>query len=183
MNLKEFRRNFPPLEPVPHQLVQLLEFQNRSREWYSGYFELTPWRYGDSAWFVGDEADARQFVIFGRNPDGSLYSLWLHPGDKWTDAPVVFLGSEGTDCGVLSGNLNEFLGLLAVGSEELGFAASWGNVVTPDNPTPRLQEFRDWLQVSFGISAPPDPLGVITAARKSHPEFGEWLQNWQQQRD
>jgi hypothetical protein len=183
MDLEEFRRNFPSPDSVPERLVQLLEFQNRSREWYSGYFQLTPWPFGYAAWFGGDRKAAEQFVVFGKDGDGSLYAFWLYPGRTLADAPVVFLGSEGTDCGVLAGNLDEFLGLLAVGAEELGFKASWGNVASPSDLTPRKMEFRDWLRRSFGITAPNDPMEVITAARRSHPEFETWLRNWQQNRD
>ena len=55
MDLASFRRNFPPGTPVPDRLRQLLEFQNRSRQWYSGHFELVEWDYGNAAWFGGDK--------------------------------------------------------------------------------------------------------------------------------
>jgi hypothetical protein len=181
MELAEFQRNFPPAVPVPERLQRLLEFQNRSHEWYSGYFELIGWQYGDAAWFGGDTAAAGQFVVFGHGPDGSLYAFWLYPGRTLSDAPVVFLGSEGTACGLLADNLDEFLELLATGAEELGFAVSAGDVSAPHSPAPRLSEFRRWLRESFGINAPPDPLTVVAAARSRHPDFGSWLAAWQQE--
>src|SRR5581483_1547798 len=119
MEVAEFQRNFPPGVPMPGALLALLAFQNRSREWYSGYFELVGWEYGEPAWFGGDRDAAEQFVVFGHCGDGSLYALWLYPGRTAADAPVVFLGSEGTDCGLLAGDLSEFLSLLAIGSREL----------------------------------------------------------------
>lgn len=180
MDLATLRRNFPPGVDVPDPLHELLKFQNRSREWYAGYFELTEWEYGHDAWFGGDTEAARQFVVFGSGPDGSLYALWLYPGRNIADAPVVFLGSEGTDCGLLAGDLDEFLGLLAVGADELGFAVSWGGALQPEAPAPRLEEFRVWLRDSFGIVTPSDPLAVVAAARSRHSDFGAWLARWQE---
>jgi hypothetical protein len=180
MQIEGFQRNFPPGQAVPERLAKLLEFQNRSREWYSGHFELGPWSYGEAAWFDGDQNAAKQFVVFGHGSDGSLYALWLYPGRTLSNAPIVFLGSEGVHCGVLSDTLDEFLALLAVGAEELGFNASWGDVSTPGEPPPRLAKFRDWLRKSFRITAPPEPMKAISSARSKHPNFNEWLQEWAQ---
>jgi hypothetical protein len=182
MDLATFRRNFPPGVAVPDRLRELLKFQNRSRQWYSGYFVLTDWEYGYAAWFAGDSDAARQFVVFGKGPDGSLYALWLYPGRTVADAPVAFLGSEGTDCGLLAGDLDEFLGLLAVGADALGFAVSWGGKFQPKSPAPRLEKFRAWLRDSFGIVPPRDPLAVVAGARGRHPDFAAWLRRWQKSR-
>src|SRR5262249_28322889 len=152
-------RNLPPGVSVPDRLCKLLEFENRSRQWYTGYFVLTEWEYGNAAWF-GDPDAAKQFVVFGKGGDGSLYTLWLYAGRTVADAPVVFCGSEGTDCGLLADNLDEFLGLLAVGADELGFAVSLGEAFQPVNAAPRLEEFRTWLRDIFGIVPPTDPLAV-----------------------
>jgi hypothetical protein len=178
MDLAGFQRNFPPGVAVPDRLARLLEFQNRSRDWYSGYFELCAWTYGDAAWFDGDSTAAEQFAVFGKGPDGSLYALWLYPGRTVSDAPVVFLGSEGTDCGLLADDLEAFLGLLALGVEELGFAVSWGQVLRPEQPTHRLDEFRTWLQDSFGIITPKNATVLVATARSRHPDFGAWLSAW-----
>src|SRR4051812_42457925 len=131
MDLKTFQRNFPPGVPVPDCLRSLLEFENCSREWYSGHFELIEWEYGNPAWFGGDRVAAEPFVIFGHESDGSLYALWLYPSRTILDAPIVFLGSEGVDCGLIAGDLNEFLSLLALDIDELGFAVSWGEPFEP----------------------------------------------------
>jgi hypothetical protein len=182
MELATFRRNFPPGVAVPDRLSKLLDFQNCSREWYTGYFELDEWEYGFPAWFGGDKTAAEQFVVFGHGGDGSLYALWLYSHRSVADAPVVFLGSEGTDCGSLAANFDEFLALLALGVEELGFAVSWGDVRPADKPAPRLQELQIWLRASFGITPSPDPMALVTAARIRHPDFGAWLNDWMSSR-
>ena len=117
-----------------------------------------------SAWFAGDEAAARQFVVFGRGADGSLYALWLYTGCKLMDAPVVFLGSEGTDCGLLAADVREFMALLAIGADDLGYEISRGDVKEEEEPADRLFEFRNWLLSRFGTEAPTDPSALVADA-------------------
>jgi hypothetical protein len=179
VDLELFQGNFPPGVDVPSPLSSLLEFQNRSKEWYSGYFELTEWKYGYTAWFGDDKEAAEQFAVFGKGGDGSLYALWLYSGRTVADAPVVFLGSEGVDCGLLASDLIGFLGLLTIGADELGFAVSWGGDLEPKRPAPRLEEFRAWLRESFGVGAPPNLMAAVGSARALHPDFGAWLARWQ----
>lgn len=75
MSEDEFQLNFPGGVSVPEVLLALLRFQNQSNDWYSGYFELGKWRFGDAAWFGGDAEAAQQFIVIGHGPDGSLYAL------------------------------------------------------------------------------------------------------------
>jgi len=98
------------------------------------------------------------------------------------NAPVVFLGSEGTDSSVIASNLPQFLSLLALGADELGFEISWGKVQQAQPPAPRLGEFRDWLKSSFGIEQPLDPLAMVKECRMQHPSFEAWLTAWQASR-
>jgi hypothetical protein len=176
-----FQRNFPPGENIPVLLRALLAFQNQARSWYSGHFEIDRWEYGRAAWF-GDKATSEQFIVFGHGPDGSLYTLWAYPGRTIENSPVVFLGSEGTDCGLISGDLRQFLSLLALGADELGFEISWGEVQQAQPPASRLAEFRDWLKSNFGIEQPLDPLGMVKECRSQHPDFEAWLTAWQASR-
>lgn len=173
---EEFRKNFPPGVAVPEMLLQLLEFQNRIQDWYSGYFELDSFgNAGLLAWF-DDSAAAAQFIQFGHNGDGSLYCFWLYEGRSLDSAPIVFLGSEGQDNAVLANNLKEFFALLAEGYDELGF------------PTGRLEKleteanlkFREWLQNEFGILTPADAEQFIAAAQSAHPNLEEWISDWQE---
>ena len=121
MLLEQFRTNFPPDSEIPALLIQLLDYQNMSTDWYSGRFELTGYGAHDTvAWFDGDAEVAAQFVPFGAGPDGSSYCYWLYPGRSLATAPIVFLGSEGVGCTVLTNTAEEFLALLAIGYKELG---------------------------------------------------------------
>ena len=182
MDEASYQDNFPLGAPLPEPIRALLSFQRKSKEWYSGYFQLAQWRYGNAAWFAGDSEAAKQFIILGRGPDGSLYAMWLYAGRTLADAPVVFLGSEGTDSGVIACDLRQFLSLLAVGADELGFAVSWGSIEEAKPPAPRLAEFRMWLQATYGIDPPIDPLNSLRVCTSKHPDFEEWLQKWQASR-
>jgi hypothetical protein len=176
-----FQKNFPPEARIPDMLRELLVFQNKSRDWYSGYFELDKWLYGNPAWF-GDASAAEQFAVFGQGPDGSLYALWLYPGRTVDDAPVVFLGSEGTDCNLVAGDMREFLELLALGADELGFEIHWGEIQVKNKQAPRLAEFRDWLGTNFEVKPPLDPLAMVRDSRLRHPDFEKWMQSWLESR-
>ncbi|RDI99288.1 hypothetical protein DVT68_00005 [Dyella solisilvae] len=182
MTEADFHRNFPVGAAIPDLLQALLEFQSQKREWYSGYFELDTWAFGNPAWFGGDRNASEQFAVFGHGPDGSLYALWLYEGRSLATAPVVFLGSEGTDCGVIANDLRDFMALLGIGAHELGFEISWGEVSEAGTPAGRLSEFRSWLADCFGISAPSDPLALVRLARENHPDFASWLGAWQESR-
>lgn len=178
MNEMEFQQNFPAGVQVPELLRQLLRFQNQSNDWYSGHFELVQWKFGDAVWLAGDREAAAQFIVIGSGPDGSLYALWLYPGRTVDNAPIVFFGSEGTDNGLLAGSLRDFLSLLAMGADELGFEVSWGKVRQAEPPAERLSAFRDWLNTSFAILAPPSPEAIVAAGRAAHPDFGAWIDDW-----
>jgi hypothetical protein len=182
MNEVAYQRNFPPSVEVPEILLGLLRFQNQAQEWYSDHFKLDIWEYGKAAWFEGDTAAAKQFIAIGHGPDDSQYAFWIYSGRTIQDAPIVFLGSEGTGCGVVAASLSQFLSLLAVGSEELGFAAAWGEIAQAEQPATRLIEFRSWLESSYGIEPPKDPRDVVKESRMRHPDFSPWLSAWQAQR-
>jgi len=181
MTEEEFLPNFPVGVSIPSALREPLSFQNKEREWYSGHFQLDTWPFGADHWF-GDRKTAEQFIIFGHGPDGSLYGLWMYPGRTVENAPVVFLGSEGTNCSLIAGELQQFLSLLAVGADELGFEISWGEVSEQNPPARRLQEFRQWLKTSFDIAESENPLSLVAAARREHPDFAAWLAQWQASR-
>src|SRR4029077_13744413 len=62
--------------PVPQLLDDLGEFAADIKGYFSGRFKLAP---GDAvAWLGGDAVKAREFAVFGHDPDGSLYAYWLY---------------------------------------------------------------------------------------------------------
>lgn len=176
MTENEFRQNFRG-SPVPPPLVGLLGFQNKLGDWYSGRFELT----SDGpetavAFFDGDEKAAAEFVLFAGSSDGSSYGLWTYGGRNFQNAPIVFLGSEGTGLTVLANSVEEFLSLLAVGEDELGFASPF--LTEPPSPSTELLAFRRWLQEEYAISPAAYPAANIAVAVRKHPDLQAWLNAW-----
>ena len=174
MPIDKFWQSFQPDIPPPVRLVELLAFQEAARGWYSGSFELSGWEYrGD--WFGENSEAAKQFVVFGRGPDGSMYAFWLYPGRTLETAPVVFLGSDASDCGVLAASLDDFLALLAFGADELGRQVPSGEIAPSDKlepcaePIARHREFQAWLLQKYGIQVPAEPMELVRRARSAHP--------------
>jgi hypothetical protein len=180
MTETDFLANFPQGVSVPSLLMRLLAFQNESQEFYSGHFELSGGGPENMrAGFDGDEQAASQFAVFGQDSDGSSYGFWLYDGRNLVNAPVVFLGSEGVHCTVLANTLEVFFSLLALGVNELGFAASWNDFSAPTELPPKLVAFRCWLKDEFDIVPSENPSEVIASARRNHPDLQAWLESWQ----
>jgi hypothetical protein len=171
----DFQKNFPADTDIPYLLLRLLEYQNDVNDFYSGHFELTV-EDAESAvmWFDGDIDAASQFVAFGQESDGSSYCYWLYDGRKLEQAPMVFLGSEGVNNTVLADNTRDFLSLLAVGYDELGFP--YRRIEETDN----ILRFRLWLEREFGIVPPEDADELIEKAKANHPDLDKWIEKWQE---
>jgi hypothetical protein len=158
---------------VPKPLAALAQFDNKlDGECCSGYFELEP---GDATdWFADGGAIAEQFIAFGQNADEGSYAYWLHDGLTADKAPIVYLGSEGGGQ-VIANSTEEFLQLLAVGTEELGVAAAGGSIEPAEEPSPALKSFRKWLKEKFNLTKPKDPMTLVEQAQASHPHLNEWI--------
>ncbi|MFI8302766.1 SMI1/KNR4 family protein [Streptomyces sp. NPDC085927] len=66
-------------------------------------------------WTGNPELDGDAYRLFGQDGTGGLAALWYgRPGRPLAEQPVVFMGSEG-ECGVVAGNLSDFLWVLADG--------------------------------------------------------------------
>lgn len=177
ISLADFQTNFPRGAVAPYLLTRLLEYQNEVGDFYSGYFELTAYGADSVAsWFDGDKVAAAQFVPFGQGPDGSSYCYWLYGGRELERSPIAFLGSEGVDNTILADTTEDFLSLLAVGYDELGFP------YRQVEETEHLLRFRAWLKNEFGISPPEDAEALIEEAKAKHPDLGAWVEEWQQKR-
>lgn len=77
---------------------------------------------------------------------------------------------------VLADSLEEFLSLLAVGDDEMGFAAPF--LTEPPSPTAELIAFRRWLQDEFHVSSATYPAANIALAVRNHPDLQAWLNAW-----
>jgi hypothetical protein len=176
LKLEDFAGNFPSNVEIPDLMIKLLNFQNANDSFCNGNFELIDKGVlASETYFEYNLEVAQKVIVFGHEPDGAMYAYWLYDEKDITTAPIVFLGSEGTDNKVVANSLEEFLMLLTVGADGTGYAgynlkAEW-YVPPPEN---RLAKFREWL-AGLGIY-PGDAKTIVDNAKQSHPDFDRWIE-------
>jgi hypothetical protein len=164
---------------MPPELRALCDYLDRTDYPLSGYHRLRPEGAALKAWF-GDGSEAwRQLAGFGSGPDGSILVLWLHAGPDTAAAPVVHLGSEGDNLMVLADNVRDFLHLLAIGYNELGFC----DLSAPPPEPGTAERLRVWLASEFGIRPPATGAELVRRAQARHPDFEQWVYAAQARRD
>lgn len=170
---------FPPNVAMPDELRQLCDFFDRTDYPLSGCMRLRPEGEGLKAWF-GDGSDAwRQLAGFGSGPDGSILALWLYADSDAKRAPIVHLGSEGDHLMVIADSFREFLGLLAIGYDELGF----DDLKRPPENPQTAKRLREWLSTALGIKSPETGIEIVKKAQSRHPNFEQWVISAQALRD
>lgn len=170
----EFLGNFDTSDPPPGELLQLLAFELLApQSSFSGNFTLYKWPFGKSAW-TDNEKVGQHLVVFGHNDDNnSLYAFWRYDGRSVRESPIVYLDSEGIDCALVADNVADFLALLAVDTETLGYCCF--DADTEYEGAERIEEFRTWLLQQFQIAVPSDPASLVAKAQAAHPSFSQWL--------
>jgi len=163
------QKGFPPAIAFPEELVKLCDWNKENGYPISGGFEL---RADDGEaiywWFRSHAADDR-LAQFGAGPDGSLYCIWKQEDGR---QPVVHMGSEGDELKILAGSMKEFITLLAVGYEELGFDDLENE---PDEEDKINLDFQKWVTNTFGVSIPKTGIEIQGPASKSHYNFEAWV--------
>lgn len=176
MLVDTIQAKFPQGVRVPDDLRKLCAFAEANGNYVSGSLELVP----DTAdsWF-GDAETASRFAVFGNGPDGSLIALWLYRDMDPLQAPVVNLGSEGDENVMLAANIREFLKLLGIGYSEFAPYYLTGGPDEPDSAS----DLREWLAEEFGIETPATAEPILAEARRSHPDFESWIEEWRRKRE
>ena len=179
LNKDHFLKNFLPSSIIPVELIRLLEYQNSvSGDDYSGHFYLYDRFWEDTRSYFDDYELQRHFAFFGLDADGSIYAFWKHDEFELPRAPVVFLASDGGFSIVLANSFREFLALLALGVDELGYAVAmkldWNSKLSADE---RNIKFRHWLQNELGISVPSNPSMIVAEAQETHPDLEDWIES------
>lgn len=115
-------------------------------------------------WTGNPEVDGDAYRIFGQDGSGGLAALWRgRPGRPLTEQPVVFMGSEG-QCGMVAGNLPDFLWVLADGVGPLESVLYEEHTSRPDASLTQLAERH--------ATTPRRPArDIITEARAEFPAF------------
>ncbi|HPF38826.1 MAG TPA: hypothetical protein PK093_09290 [Phycisphaerae bacterium] len=119
-------------------------------------------------WFGSDAAIGR-LAIFGHGPDGTLYAVWNQDDGR---RPIVHIGSEGTDTFVLASNALDFLRLLAIGYDEIGFA----DLSAPPDSEDVNPAFQEWVATTFRVAIPPTGVEIVQPAQASHDDLGKWIE-------
>lgn len=165
----------PPGTRLPDELRLLCDYRDRSGDPISGCMKIRPDDFGGvRAWFDNDEEMANRFAYFGAGPDGSILALWLLDGPDATTAPVVHLGSEGSNNVVLAKDFRTFMQLFGVGYDELGFDDLTVPPIDPDS----AESLRAWLRTQFGVICPETGSGIVAEARASCPDVEEAVRRW-----
>jgi len=160
---------FPKPIELPIELRALCKWHEKHGYPISGYFRL---REHDDitlrCWFGSDKAIG-QLAQFGAGPDGSLYCIWDHGDGRF---PIVHMGSEGQNNFVLSSDALEFLRLLAIGYDEIGFdnlsMRPKGDEINP--------AFQSWVSKEFGVSIPKTGIEITFLAQEGHERFQDWIE-------
>ena len=164
----EIRSKFPEGVPFPPGLELLCDWHKHNGYPISGGFELRADNGYISSWFGSSAANDR-IAMFGAGSDGSLYCIW---DDGEGHFPVVHLGSEGDALKILAGDFYDFLRLLAVGYDELGFDDLCDSPSSEEGINP---EFRSWVQGQLSLEIPDHGRNIFREANEVCPDFQAWV--------
>ncbi|MER6981085.1 SMI1/KNR4 family protein, partial [Streptomyces carpinensis] len=109
-------RRFPPaLADVARAEFDYDEGEGVDFEPYDAFDSAEETTHWLRQWTGNHELDGDAYRVFGQDGTGGLAAVWCaRPGRPTAEQPVVFMGSEG-ECGVVAGNLSDFLWVLADG--------------------------------------------------------------------
>jgi hypothetical protein len=171
----EIQASFPRGVTLPNPLQRLCDYIDSKGPPVSRDFQLRP---GEDEvlvyWFGGDAAAASRFAGFGAAGDGSIYAYWLGESSDICTAPVVFLAHGGGESLVLASSTEEFLSLLAIGYQDLGYDFRG----EPPAPDKHVRYLRNWLADKLRVRTARSALAVVERANAQHPGFQQWLQAW-----
>ncbi|MFI4862006.1 MAG: hypothetical protein ACIAXF_15170 [Phycisphaerales bacterium JB063] len=159
------QKGFPDSIHFPRELELLCEWCDVNGYPISGCFEL---RADDCKaiyyWFRSHAADDH-LAQFGAGADGSLYCIWKQQDGR---EPIVHMGSEGDALMVLAGSMTDFIRLLAVGYEEIGFE----NLSAPPEEDSGINpHFQKWVAETFSVSIPATGSEIVEPAGRDHDDF------------
>jgi hypothetical protein len=134
----------------------------------SGFFRLEGDSYQSIENWSGTESVVDRFGVFGKDPDGSMYSVWRQDDGR---CPIVQMGSEGQNNFVLAGDMIDFIRLLAVGYDEIRLA----DLASPGTPEYVNKPFRAWVSQMFHVPIPETGIEIVAPARAAHEDFQAWI--------
>ncbi|XAL99834.1 hypothetical protein OT109_00290 [Phycisphaeraceae bacterium D3-23] len=164
------QKGFPDTIGFPPELALLCEWSENNGYPISGYFELRADDGEAIYWWFGTHAADDRLAQFGAGADGSLYCIWRQPDGR---EPIVHMGSEGDALRVLAGSMKDFIRLLSVGYEEIGFEDLSAPPYEDDGINP---DFQKWVTETFDVSIPATGSEVVVPAGRDHDDFKAFVE-------
>mgnify|MGYP000495302089 CR=1 FL=1 len=166
--IEAIKNGIPNNLTIPDELELLVNWTQQNGYPISGCFELRA-DDGDTMfyWFGFRDVESR-LGQFGAGADGSLYCIW---DDGKGNFPIVHMGSEGDENKILANCFIDFLRLLAIGYEEIGFEdMSEPPEVNDSNP-----KFQSWVTNTFSVSIPKCGSEITDQAQTNGQDFNVWI--------
>jgi len=170
MNPDDLKASFPDAVHFPDELRELCFWLGSNGYPISGSFELQISGGKTVGYWFGHNRVTDRFGLFGAGPDGSLYGIWRQDDGR---QPIVHMGSEGQNNSVLAGSFREFLRLLAIGYDEIGFD-DLAN--PPAEASGRNPKFQRWVQERYLVTIPRCGTEITLPAQQTHETFQEWIE-------
>ncbi len=171
--------NIPEGTILPDELRKVCDYLDNTGYPISGCMKIRPDDFGGvRAWFGDDDQMTSNFAYFGAGPDGSILAFWLLNGKDATHAPVVHLGSEGSNNVVLAADFHSFLRLFGIGYDELGF----DDLQKPPEDPGSAANFRAWLDRELGITCPEVGAEIVSEAQRICPNVEVAIGSWYKKR-
>lgn len=122
-------------------------------------------------WFDGPPSV--KMITLGVGGDGALYALWCVDGCEPKDAPVCYLGSEGSGNTLLAASSVEFMELLATGREWWPYDEKFGDPSQPIKEGSKIARFMSWYKATHG--EPRAPEVIRQEAIERYGDFAAWV--------
>ena len=166
----QISKHFPRDIIFPAELSALCDWEEENGYPISGCFELRADEHNFVESWFGTPAPSKSLAMFGAGAEGSLYCIWdIGNGE---DFPIVHLGSEGDEVKVLSSDFSDFLVLLSIGYNELGFEDLTNE---PRNDEGINIVFQRWVQNSLQRDIPKSGWIIVNQARSCNEHFLKWM--------
>jgi hypothetical protein len=172
MDANALAASFPQGIELPNEFRALCDWVAAHGYRISGYFKLR--KHSDKTirlWF-GSDAAVGHLAQFGSGPDGSLYCIWRCNDGRH---PIVHMGSEGQNNFVLASSPVDFLRLLAIGYDEIGFADLDRPPDAEDGQDYTNPAFQAWVATTFGVTIPKVGAEITRQAQSAHDDFQGWI--------
>ena len=173
---ESIKKGIPNTITLPNELKKLCKWTEQNGYPISGCFELRADDGETMRYWLGFTDVSDRFGLFGAGASGDIYAFWIDDSGK---QKIVHLGSEGDAIYILANNFVDFLRLLAIGYDEIGFADmsktvdEWNLEAGNDKNEGINPKFRDWVEQEFKVKVPKKGCEI---ANFNDREFNDWIE-------